>query len=249
MIIYYFYELAASRSSTPQPRLEAEESLQAVIAVERGYNLYQANCARCHGVNGEGGQGPVLNDQMKLFSPPQRAVHPHGARGRRPVRLRQPEERHAGLVAANGGPLNYLQIEDLIAFIRAPNTQEYTRRDPELNEPILNDGRHSSRRSRAGATRSSSRTPPRRPSRTAGPGPAAALRRRRRSTPTAPVVTIIGHERPAPSTRPPSTVEADTPFTLVFDNQDATAPHNVVVSDPGGDVVDIGENAVLHRPG
>jgi plastocyanin len=34
----------------------------------------------------------------------------------------------------NGGPLNYRQIEEIIAFIRAPN-QEYEVRDPELNEP------------------------------------------------------------------------------------------------------------------
>ena len=33
------------------------------------------------------------------------------------------------------GPLNYIQVEDLIAFIRAPNTETYTIRDPELGEP------------------------------------------------------------------------------------------------------------------
>jgi len=37
----------------------------------------------------------------------------------------------------NGGPLNYLQIDDIIAFIRAPSTQEYEKRDPTLNEPVL----------------------------------------------------------------------------------------------------------------
>ena len=35
--------------------------------VERGYNVYEANCARCHGEQGEGGIGPVLNRQDKLF--------------------------------------------------------------------------------------------------------------------------------------------------------------------------------------
>ena len=35
------------------------------------------------------------------------------------------------------GPLNYVQIQDLIAFIRAPNTQTYTIRDAELNEPKI----------------------------------------------------------------------------------------------------------------
>jgi plastocyanin len=38
---------------------------------------------------------------------------------------------------SNGGPLNYIQIDDIIAFIRAPSTQEYTRRTPEFNEPII----------------------------------------------------------------------------------------------------------------
>jgi hypothetical protein len=39
----------------------------------------------------------------------------------------------------NGGPLNYIQIEDLVAFIRAESTHEYEKRDPELNEPVLNE--------------------------------------------------------------------------------------------------------------
>ena len=35
------------------------------------------------------------------------------------------------------GPLNYIQIEDLIAFIRAPSNETFTIRDPALNEPKL----------------------------------------------------------------------------------------------------------------
>jgi plastocyanin len=35
----------------------------------------------------------------------------------------------------NGGPLNYRQIEELIAFLRAPSDHEYEVRDPSLNEP------------------------------------------------------------------------------------------------------------------
>jgi plastocyanin len=37
------------------------------------------------------------------------------------------------------GPLNYKQIEDLIAFLRAPNTQEFVVRDPELFEPEIDE--------------------------------------------------------------------------------------------------------------
>jgi plastocyanin len=39
--------------------------------------------------------------------------------------------------AENGGPLNYIAIEDLVAFLRAPNNEEFTKRDPELNEPVI----------------------------------------------------------------------------------------------------------------
>ena len=51
-----------------EPRLDGEADAQQVTAVERGYNLYEANCARCHGANGEGGIGPTLNRQDKLFA-------------------------------------------------------------------------------------------------------------------------------------------------------------------------------------
>ena len=66
MIIYYFYELGLPVRAEPAPPRDQDQPQQ-VTAVERGYNVYEANCARCHGVNGEGGIGPVLNDQMKLF--------------------------------------------------------------------------------------------------------------------------------------------------------------------------------------
>ena len=65
--IYWFYELGG-RSASRQPRLEAEADAQQVTPVERGYNMYQANCARCHGANGEGGDRAGLNRQDKLFA-------------------------------------------------------------------------------------------------------------------------------------------------------------------------------------
>jgi mono/diheme cytochrome c family protein/plastocyanin len=133
-IIYYFYELGAPLGLS-QARLEAEGEHQQVVAVERGYNLYQANCARCHGEQGEGGIGPVLNDQAKLYQHLDedylRNVLEVGGRyvcGNAQSQMPVWSDR-------NGGPLNYRQIEELIAFLRAPSDQEFEVRDPELNEP------------------------------------------------------------------------------------------------------------------
>ena len=109
--------------------------------MERGYNLYEANCARCHGDNGEGGIGPVLNDQAKLFA----HLSEQYIRNVLTVGGRYVCGNSKSLMPVwadtNGGPLNYIQIEDLIAFIRAPSTQEYTRRDPRAQRADHRRGR------------------------------------------------------------------------------------------------------------
>ena len=135
MAIYWFYELAPLGFT--QSRLESETNAQQVTTVERGYTLFQANCARCHGANGEGGIGPALNRQDKLFAhlsddyiATMLEVGGRYACGNpnsvMPVWSNQGHP---------PGPLNYVQIEDLIAFIRAPSDQTYTVRDAALNEP------------------------------------------------------------------------------------------------------------------
>jgi mono/diheme cytochrome c family protein/plastocyanin len=136
VILYYFYELGVPIVNTT-PRLQAEADNQQVTSVERGYNLYEANCARCHGVNGEGGVGPVLNDQSKLFSHLSegyiRNVLTVGGR----YVCGNPKSVMPVWADTNGGPLNYLQINDIIAFIRAPSTQDFVKHDPQLNEPVI----------------------------------------------------------------------------------------------------------------
>ena len=67
IIGYYFYELGVPGGLT-EPRMDQAAADQQVTAVERGYNLYEANCAQCHGTQGEGGIGPTLNRQDKLFA-------------------------------------------------------------------------------------------------------------------------------------------------------------------------------------
>lgn len=145
-IAYYFYEVGLPLDlSTPRLVVEAEQ--QQVTAVERGYNLYQANCARCHGPNGLGaGEGnyiaPPLHDPMKLFDH-LNAVYLKNVLtvGGRYV-CGNAESVMPIWADTNGGPLNYRAIEDLIAFIRSDATQEYIVRDPSLNEPVVgSDGK------------------------------------------------------------------------------------------------------------
>ncbi len=138
IVIYYFYELGAPLGLS-EPRLEQQARYQQVTAIERGYNLYQANCARCHGKNGEGGIGPVLNDDSKLY------LHLSASY------LRTVLEVGGRYVCGNAnslmpiwsnlgsppGPLNYIEIEEIIEFMRADKNGHYVVRDPELREPII----------------------------------------------------------------------------------------------------------------
>lgn len=136
--LYWFYELGGPLGIT-ESRLEAERTAQQVLAVERGYNIYEANCARCHGANGEGGIGPVLNRQDKLFQHLNESyLHNMLLVGGRYACGNADSQMPIWSNEGNPpGPLNYIQIEDVIAFIRAENTTTYTKRDPELMEPRI----------------------------------------------------------------------------------------------------------------
>jgi plastocyanin len=59
----------------------------------------------------------------------------------------------------------------------------------------------------------------------------------------APVGSAVTGFEPTELTGP-----ADTPFTIEFDNQDNTAPHNFVLNDPGGQPVNIGDTAIFTGP-
>lgn len=136
VIVYYFYELGVPILKI-EGRAAAEANIQQVTSVERGYNLYEANCARCHGANGEGGIGPVLNDQSKLFAHlSEQYLKNVLTVGGRYV-CGNPKSLMPVWADSNGGPLNYIQIEDIIAFIRSDSSKEFVKRSHELNEPII----------------------------------------------------------------------------------------------------------------
>ncbi len=120
MIVYYFYDLGVPGVANTS-RLEKEVAVQQVTDVTAGYKLFEANCARCHGAQGQGGIGPVLNDQAKLLT----HLTPKYLTTVLTVGGRYVCGDAASLMPAwlePNGPLNYRDVEELVAFIRAPST-------------------------------------------------------------------------------------------------------------------------------
>jgi mono/diheme cytochrome c family protein/plastocyanin len=257
--IYWFYELAPL--GITEPRLDTEAAAQQVTSVERGYNLYEANCARCHGANGEGGIGPALNRQDKLFAHLSvdyiNNVLVVGGRyvcgNPNSIMPIWSNEGHPP------GPLNYIQIEDLIAFIRAPSTETYTIRDPELGEPrhdpVTGEVRtfkgwvDPNYKPAPGATpypacwQDEFATPSGSPGASGAPAPSGSATPSGAAPSGSPAasggaagesvtVTASGIQ----FTTPAVTAPADQPFVIDFENQDAGTPHNIEIKDSSGGV-------------
>jgi mono/diheme cytochrome c family protein/plastocyanin len=252
VIVYYFYELGMPGGLTVS-RLQAEASAQAVTAVERGYNIYEANCARCHGVDGEGGIGPALNRQDKLFA----HLSPDYIRTMLQVGGRYACGNANSLMpvwsntGSPPGPLNYRQIENVIAFIRAEKGQEYRVLDPNLLEPSIDP--NTGKDTFEGWVD---------PNYTPEPGatPYPACWEDEFTQPSSPAPSGAPGESPAPSgSEAPAgavleesatniafdvtslSAPADTPFQIHFKNNDAGIPHNIEIKDSSGTVQFKGE--------
>jgi mono/diheme cytochrome c family protein/plastocyanin len=244
--VYWFYELGPLGIS--EPRLVSEANAQQVTAVERGYNVYRANCARCHGDNGEGGIGPELNRQDKLFA----HLNENYLRNVLEVGGRY-------VCGSPPGPLNYIQINELIAFLRAPNTQEYVIRDAELLEPEHDPITGEVRTFRGWVDPNYAPAPGATPypdcwtdefetgeSPAPGESPSAAPTDGASPSPEptdggSPAASVSIVASGIVFTTTEVTAPADTPFVIAFDNQDAGIPHNVAISDASGTEVFRGE--------
>jgi mono/diheme cytochrome c family protein/plastocyanin len=249
VIVYYFYELGLP-GGLSEPRLEAAANAQQVTSIQRGYNIYEANCAKCHGVDGEGGIGPTLNRQDKLFA----HLNPDYIHTMLQVGGRfacgnansvMPVWSNTG---SPPGPLNYKQIEDVIAFIRSEKGTEYEVLDPTLFEPVIDPATGKPKTFEGWVD----------PNYTPAPGatPYPACWADEFSQPAA-------SGSPAPSSAPgasgaPSesqapggavlqesalniafevaslSAPADTAFQIQFDNKDAGIPHNIAIHDANG---------------
>lgn len=265
---YWFYELGAP-AGISTARLQTEIERQQVVDVQRGYNLYEANCARCHGPNGLGPNepdaatagyiGPQLNDQVKLFAHLSEAYLENVLTvGGRYVCGNAKSAMPVWADTGNPpGPMNYRQIEELIAFLRAPNNQEYEVRNHETNEPVIDPATGKKKTFRGW------RDPNYKPDPGATPYPACYLDALKGGgaggsgaptasiDPNAPTVTVAAKDGAASAGFEPTTLEAkaDTAFTLVFDNQDATTgPHNVVINDANKSPVAMGDTSFFTGP-
>jgi mono/diheme cytochrome c family protein/uncharacterized cupredoxin-like copper-binding protein len=132
--LYWLYDIGLSVVGFGG-RLEAETEQQYVTDVSRGYALFLANCARCHGAQGQGGVGPALNDQAKLYN----VLTTTGASGNghlNPDYIRSVLTDGGRIVCGNPnsvmpawlepkGPLNYREMEDLIKFITASKDTKF----------------------------------------------------------------------------------------------------------------------------
>lgn len=257
IIGYYFYEVGLP-GGLSTPRMDAAAQRQQVTAVQMGYNIYQANCAQCHGVNGEGGKGPILNDQVKLFA----HLNPAYIRNMLVSGGRYACGNANSIMpvwADTGnppGPLNYIQINNLISFLRASKADTYVELDPLLTEPVVKDGKEQ--------TFTGWVDPNYSPAPGATPFPACWLDSFKTPAPSsAPTAAPSAGASAAPSAgasvAPPAstaidvtalniafvqtalTAPADAPFTIHFDNQDQGIPHDIQIKDASGNVMFSGD--------
>ena len=133
--IYWFYDIGIPALGVTS-RQQIETKVQYVTDVSQGYALFLANCARCHGSNGQGGVGPPLNDQAKLYN----ALTADGQPGKghlNPTYITTVLTVGGRYVCGDpnsvmpvwaqpGGPLNYRQIEELVAWLTASKDITFT---------------------------------------------------------------------------------------------------------------------------
>ncbi|MFW2380342.1 MAG: c-type cytochrome [Acidimicrobiales bacterium] len=95
----------------PSAREESREANLASLA-DSGQDLWGFNCAACHGLNGEGGVGPVLNSKQFLQAASDGQIETITAVG-------VPGSQMSAYSLDYAGPLTSEQIKALRVFIRS----------------------------------------------------------------------------------------------------------------------------------
>lgn len=93
-------------------RIAADEARDKLLAVSAGRSLFADNCAICHGENGEGADGPALNDRQFLAETHDDVMFNLISSG-------VPGSEMPAWNQAHGGPFTDQQVRQIVAFIRS----------------------------------------------------------------------------------------------------------------------------------
>lgn len=93
-------------------RITADEKRDRLIAVTEGRSLYAENCAMCHGEEGEGVDGPALNDKQFLANTADTTLFSLISSG-------VPNTEMPAWNQVHGGPFTDEEVRSLVAFLRS----------------------------------------------------------------------------------------------------------------------------------
>lgn len=113
MVIFGLYWISE------QSRLSEAEELLQEERIAHAEKIYADQCASCHGLAGEGGVGPALNDRTVLKNTLDGVFYSV-------IRSGVPNTQMPAWSVDFGGPLTDEDIRSLVAFIRIWETQENT---------------------------------------------------------------------------------------------------------------------------
>ena len=169
--IYWFYDIGVPALGVEGRHRARAADEQYVTDVSRGYALFLANCAtlprrqrpgRRRAAAQQPGQA-LQRRHRRTASPGTGHLNPNYITTVLEVGGRyvcgDAEQRHAGLARNPTGPLNYREVEELIAFITATNETTLDLRAAPRGRLTAGPTRRPGRRPTAGATRTSRRAP------------------------------------------------------------------------------------------
>jgi cbb3-type cytochrome c oxidase subunit III len=108
LVIIATFQVYAMQEPT---RMEADFQREQLIMVTEGRSLYEENCAMCHGGDGEGIDGPALNDSNLLTETADETLFSVISSGVPNTEMPAWNQEH-------GGPFTNQQILQMVAFIR-----------------------------------------------------------------------------------------------------------------------------------
>lgn len=116
-------------------RLDGENQQEQLILITEGRSLYEENCALCHGPDGEGVDGPPLNDSNLLSETSNQTLFSVISSG-------VPNTEMPAWNQIHGGPYTDQEIRQLVAFIRnweedAPDRQDMAMMGDPVNGLVI----------------------------------------------------------------------------------------------------------------